>query len=201
MDKFTTLSGVAAPLKMVNVDTDKIIPKQYLKTIKRTGLGRGLFSEMRYDEAGVENPDFVLNKPAYRNAKILVAGDNFGCGSSREHAPWALLDFGIRCVISTSFADIFYNNCFKNGILPVTVSQEQLDLLFDDAERGANATLTVDLEAQEIRGPDGGTIHFELDPFRKHCLLNGLDDVGLTLAKKPQIDSFEHRAAESRPWA
>ena len=201
MEKFTTLSGVAAPLKITNIDTDKIIPKQYLKTIKRTGLGTGLFSEMRYDEAGAENPDFVLNKPAYRHAKIIVAGDNFGCGSSREHAPWALLDFGIRCVISTSFADIFYNNCFKNGILPITVSPEQIEMLFDDADRGSNATLTVDLEAQEIRGPDGGSIHFEIDPFRKHCLLNGLDDVGLTLAKKPAIDSYEARTAESRPWA
>jgi len=180
MDKFTVLEGVAAPLKVVNVDTDMIIPKQYLKTIKRTGLGKALFSEQRYREDGSENPDFVLNKPAYRNAKILVAGDNFGCGSSREHAPWALLDFGIRCVISTSFADIFYNNCFKNGILPIKVKPDELEKLFEDAERGANATLTIDLEKQEIRGPDGGTITFEIDPFRKHCLLNGLDDIGLT---------------------
>ena len=201
MQQFTTLNGVAAPLKIVNVDTDKIIPKQYLKTIKRTGLGKGLFSEMRYDEAGNENPDFVLNKPAYRAASILVAGDNFGCGSSREHAPWALLDFGIRCVISTSFADIFYNNCFKNGILPITVTPEQLELLFEDAERGANATVSVDLEAQEIRGPDGGVIHFDVDPFRKHCLLNGLDDVGLTMTKRPQIDAFEKATAATRPWA
>ncbi len=201
MDKFTTLTGVAAPLDLVNVDTDKIIPKQYLKTIKRTGLGEGLFAELRFNEDGSENPDFVLNKPAYREAKILVAGDNFGCGSSREHAPWALLDFGIRCVISTSFADIFYNNCFKNGILPIRVTPEQLGLLMDDADRGANATLTVDLPSQTIRGPDGGTVTFELDPFRKHCLLEGLDDVGLTLAKKPAIDAFETRAAEARPWA
>ncbi len=201
MQPFTTLHGVAAPLRITNVDTDKIIPKQYLKTIKRTGLGTGLFSEMRYDEQGRENPDFVLNQPAYRHATILVAGDNFGCGSSREHAPWALLDYGIRCVISTSFADIFYNNCFKNGILPVTVTPEQLDLLFDDADRGANATLSIDLEHQEIRGPDGGVIHFDLDPFRKHCLLNGLDDVGLTLAKKSQIDRFESETAQSRPWS
>jgi 3-isopropylmalate/(R)-2-methylmalate dehydratase small subunit len=201
MDKFTTLEGVAAPLNIVNVDTDKIIPKQYLKTIKRTGLGAGLFSELRYDDTGAERPDFVLNQPAYRHAKILVAGDNFGCGSSREHAPWALLDFGIRCVISTSFADIFYNNCFKNGILPIVVTPEQLDLLFDDAERGSNATLSVDLEKQEIRGPDGGTIAFEVDPFRKHCLLNGLDDVGLTMAKKDKIDGFEARTAAARPWA
>ena len=201
MEKFTVLNGVAAPLKQINVDTDKIIPKQYLKTIKRTGLGTGLFAEMRYKDDGSENPDFVLNKSAYRNAKILVAGDNFGCGSSREHAPWALLDFGIRCVISTSFADIFYNNCFQNGILPIRVSQDDLDKLFDDAERGANATLTVDLAAQEIRGPDGGTIKFEIDPFRKHCLLNGLDDIGLTMEKAPKIKTFEKAAAEKRPWA
>jgi 3-isopropylmalate/(R)-2-methylmalate dehydratase small subunit len=201
MEKFTTLTGVAAPLPIVNVDTDMIIPKDYLKTIKRTGLGKGLFAEMRYREDGSENPDFVLNKPAYRNARILVAGDNFGCGSSREHAPWALLDFGIRCVISTSFADIFYNNCFKNGILPITVSPEELDKLMDDASRGANATLTVDLEAQEIRGPDGGVIRFEIDPFRRHCLLNGLDDIGLTMEKAAAIESFEKRYAELRPWA
>jgi 3-isopropylmalate/(R)-2-methylmalate dehydratase small subunit len=200
MDKFTVLTGVAAPLRIVNVDTDMIIPKQYLKTIKRTGLGRGLFAEMRFREDGSENPDFVLNTPAYRGAKILVAGDNFGCGSSREHAPWALLDFGIRCVISTSFADIFYNNCFKNGILPITVSPEDLEKLFDDAERGANATLTVDLERQEIRGPDGGMVRFDIDPFRKHCLLNGLDDIGLTLEKAPAIEAFEKKLA-ARPWA
>ena len=201
MQKFTKLTGVAAPLPIVNVDTDMIIPKDYLKTIKRTGLGKALFYELRYDQGGKENPDFVLNKPAYRKAQILVAGDNFGCGSSREHAPWALLDFGIRCVISTSFADIFYNNCFKNGILPVTVSPEDLDKLLDDASRGANATITVDLEAMEIRGPDGGMIKFELDSFRRHCLLNGLDDIGLTMEKAPSIDSFEKRAAEARPWA
>jgi 3-isopropylmalate/(R)-2-methylmalate dehydratase small subunit len=201
MQKFTTLTGVAAPLPIVNVDTDMIIPKDYLKTIKRTGLGKGLFAEMRYDEQGNENPNFVLNKPAYRKAQILVAGDNFGCGSSREHAPWALDDFGIRCVISTSFADIFYNNCFKNGILPITVSPEDLDKLMDDASRGANATLTVDLEKNEIRGPDGGTVKFELDAFRRHCLLNGLDDIGLTMEKAPSIDGFEKRNAESRPWA
>ncbi len=189
MEKFTKLTGVAAPMPIVNVDTDMIIPKDYLKTIKRTGLGKGLFAEMRYNEDGSENPDFVLNKPAYRNAQILVAGDNFGCGSSREHAPWALLDFGIRCVISTSFADIFYNNCFKNGILPIKVTPEQLDALFDDAERGSNATLTIDLENQTIKGPDGGEIRFELDPFRKHCLLNGLDDIGLTMEKGAKIDA------------
>jgi 3-isopropylmalate/(R)-2-methylmalate dehydratase small subunit len=200
MEKFTVLEGVAAPLKVVNVDTDKIIPKQYLKTIKRTGLGKGLFAELRYKDDGSENPDFVLNQPAYRKTKILVAGDNFGCGSSREHAPWALLDFGIRCVISTSFADIFYNNCFKNGILPITVSPEDLAKLFDDADRGANATLTIDLAKQEIRGPDGGTIKFDIDPFRKHCLLNGLDDISLTMEKKSKIESFEKTAADKRPW-
>jgi len=200
MDKFETLTGVAAPLAIDNVDTDMIIPKQYLKTIKRTGLGSGLFSEMRYNDDGSPNPDFVLNKPAYKNAKILVAGDNFGCGSSREHAPWALLDFGIRCVISTSFADIFYNNSFKNGILPIKVSPEDLAKLFDDAERGANSTLTIDLPAQEIRGPDGGVVKFELDPFRKHCLLEGLDDIGLTLVEAPAIDSFEKKSAAARPW-
>ena len=199
MEKFTTLEGVAAPLKMVNVDTDMIIPKQYLKTIKRTGLGKGLFSDRRNDD-GSENPDFILNQPAYRNAKVLVAGDNFGCGSSREHAPWALLDFGIRCVISTSFGDIFYNNCFKNGILPIRVAQEDLDKLFDDADRGANATLTVDLPNQEIRGPDGGTVKFEIEAFRKHCLVNGLDDVDLTMEKKSSIDAYETKLKE-RAWA
>jgi 3-isopropylmalate/(R)-2-methylmalate dehydratase small subunit len=201
MEKFTVLTGVAAPLKQINVDTDKIIPKQYLKTIKRTGLGSGLFAEMRYKDDGSENPDFVLNKPAYRQARILVAGDNFGCGSSREHAPWALLDFGIRCVISTSFADIFYNNCFQNGILPIRVTPEELGKLFDDADRGSNATLTIDLAKQEICGPDGGVIKFDIDPFRKHCLLNGLDDIGLTMEKKSKIDSFEKKSAEKRPWA
>jgi len=200
MEKFTVLEGVAAPLKLVNVDTDMIIPKQYLKTIKRTGLGKGLFSEMRYKDDGSENADFVLNQSAYRKAKILVAGDNFGCGSSREHAPWALLDFGIRCIISTSFADIFYNNCFKNGVLPVVVSQDDLDKLFEDAERGANATLTVDLAAQEIRGPDGGTVHFDIDPFRKRCLLEGLDDIGLTLEKAPAISAYESTKAGEQPW-
>jgi 3-isopropylmalate/(R)-2-methylmalate dehydratase small subunit len=200
MEKFTVLTGVAAPLKQINVDTDKIIPKQYLKTIKRTGLGKGLFAEMRYKDDGSENPDFVLNKPAYRHAKVLVAGENFGCGSSREHAPWALLDFGIRCVISVSFADIFYNNCFQNGILPIKVMPEELDKLFDDADRGSNATLTIDLAKQEIRGPDGGVIKFDIDPFRKRCLLNGLDDIDLTMEKKSKIDSFEKKAAEKRPW-
>lgn len=200
MDKFTTLTGVAAPLPIINVDTDMIIPKQYLKTIKRTGLGKALFSEMRYNEDGSENPDFVLNKPAYRGAKIIVAGDNFGCGSSREHAPWALLDYGVRCVISTSFADIFYNNCFKNGILPIVVTPEQLKLLLDDAERGANATLTVDLETQTIKGPDGGTVHFDIDPARKQVLLEGLDDIASTLKADPAISTFEKKIAESRPW-
>jgi 3-isopropylmalate/(R)-2-methylmalate dehydratase small subunit len=201
MEKFVTLTGVAAPMPIMNIDTDMIIPKQFLKTIARTGLGKGLFSEMRYKDDGAENPDFVLNKPAYRNAKILVAGDNFGCGSSREHAPWALLDFGVRAVISTSFADIFYNNCFKNGILPIMVAQTDLDKLMDDAARGANATLTIDLAAQEIRGPDGGVVTFDIDPFRKHCLLEGLDDTGLTLQKQSAIDAFEAKSAAARPWA
>ncbi len=201
MDKFTTLTGVAAPLPITNIDTDMIIPKQFLKTIKRTGLGKSLFFEMRYDESGKPNPDFVLNQPSGQKAQILVAGDNFGCGSSREHAPWALLDFGIRCVISTSFADIFYNNCFKNGILPIKLPQEDVDKLMDDARRGANATITVDLEAQEIKGPDGGVIKFDIDPFRKHCLLNGLDDIGLTLEKQDAISAYESKLAESRPWA
>ncbi len=199
MQAFTVLTGVAAPLRVINIDTDMIIPKQYLKTIKRTGLGKGLFAEARFNPDGSEISDFVLNQPAYRNAQILVAGDNFGCGSSREHAPWALLDFGIRCVISTSFADIFYNNCFKNGILPIVVKPEELEMLFEDAERGSNATVTVDLESQEIRGPDGGVIRFEIDPFRKHCLMNGLDDIGLTLEKGAAIDTFEKKLAD-RPW-
>lgn len=201
MEKFTKLTGVAAPMPIVNVDTDMIIPKDYLKTIQRTGLSKGLFAEMRFNEDGSENPDFVLNKPAYRNAQILVAGDNFGCGSSREHAPWALLDFGIRCVISTSFADIFYNNCFKNGILPIKVSREDLAKLMDDASRGSNATLTVDLEAQEIRGPDGGVVKFDIDAFRKHCLIEGLDDIGLTMVKADKIASFEKKDSAARPWA
>jgi 3-isopropylmalate/(R)-2-methylmalate dehydratase small subunit len=200
MDKFTTLTGIAAPMPLVNIDTDMIIPKQFLKTIKRSGLGKNLFDEMRYDADGNEIADFVLNQPAYRNAQILVAGDNFGCGSPREHAPWALLDFGIRCVISTSFADIFFNNCFKNGILPIVLPQEDVDKLMDDASRGANATVTVDLESQTITGPDGGEIRFDVDPFRKHCLLNGLDDIGLTLEKSAAIDSFETEATQARPW-
>ncbi|MCE4222640.1 3-isopropylmalate dehydratase small subunit [Methylobacterium sp. C25] len=200
MDKFTTLEGVAAPMRIINVDTDRIIPKQYLKTIKRSGLGKGLFSEMRYRDDGSENPDFILNKPAYRQSKILVAGDNFGCGSSREHAPWALADFGIRCVISTSFADIFFNNCAKNGILAIVVSPEDLEKLFEDAERGANATLTVDLAAQTIKGPDGGTLHFDIDEARKHSLLNGLDEIGLTLERGAAISGYEAKLAE-RGWA
>jgi len=201
MDKFVKLTGVAAPLPVVNIDTDMIIPKDYLKTIKRTGLGTGLFAEARYHEDGSVNEDFVLNKPAYQNAKILVAGDNFGCGSSREHAPWALLDFGIRCIISTSFADIFYNNCFKNGILPIVVSPEDLEKLLDDAGRGSNAVLTIDLEAQTISGPDGGTIEFDIDAFRRHCLLNGLDDIGLTLAKEASIVGYEKTLTTARPWS
>lgn len=201
MEKFTKLTAVAAPMPIINIDTDMIIPKDYLKTIKRTGLGKGLFAEMRYHEDGSNNPDFVLNQEAYKSANILVAGDNFGCGSSREHAPWALLDFGIRCVISTSFADIFYNNCFKNGILPITVKPDELEKLMDDAERGANATLTVDLEAQTISGPDGGTIAFEIDAARKHRLLNGIDDIGETLEKADHITAFEEKVASSQPWA
>ena len=201
MDKFTTLTGVAAPLPMINVDTDAIIPKQFLKTIKRTGLGKHLFHELRFNEDGSERPDFVLNKPAYRKAQILVAGENFGCGSSREHAPWALLDYGIRCVISTSFADIFYNNCFQNGILPIKVSPEDLEKLMDDANRGANATLSIDLEKQEIRGPDGGVVNFEIDPFRKRCLLEGLDNIGLTLQEEKAIGAYEAKAQAARPWA
>ena len=200
MEPFKKLEGVAAPLNMINVDTDMIIPKQYLKTIHRTGLGKALFDEMRFNTDGSEKPDFVLNKPAYRKAQILVAGDNFGCGSSREHAPWALLDFGIRCVIAPSFADIFYGNCFKNGILPIKLPQSEVDKLMDDAERGANAVISIDLEKQEIRGPDGGTVKFEIDAFRKHCLLNGLDDIGLTMEKKSKIESFEKKAADKRPW-
>ena len=200
MEKFTTLEGVAAPLKIINVDTDMIIPKQYLKTIKRTGLGKGLFSEQRYKDDGSENPDFILNKPAYRNSKVLVAGDNFGCGSSREHAPWALLDFGVRCVISTSFADIFYNNCFKNGILPIVVTPDQLKLLMDDAERGSNATISVDLVNQTIKGPDGGTLHFDIDPSRRHVLLEGLDDIAATMKEGAEISAFEQKTHATRPW-
>jgi 3-isopropylmalate/(R)-2-methylmalate dehydratase small subunit len=200
MQKFDTLTGVAAPMNITNIDTDMIIPKQFLKTIKRTGLGKSLFYEMRYTQEGKELSEFVLNQPAYRNAEILVAGDNFGCGSSREHAPWALLDFGIRCVIATSFADIFYNNCFKNGILPIVVSAEDQKKLLDDAQRGSNATMTIDLPNQEIRGPDGGTIKFNVDAFRKHCMLNGLDDIGLTMEKADSIAAFEKKNTASHPW-
>ncbi|MTJ03095.1 MAG: 3-isopropylmalate dehydratase small subunit [Sediminimonas qiaohouensis] len=200
MQKFDKLTGIAAPMPLINVDTDMIIPKQFLKTIKRSGLGVNLFDEMRYDGDGAEIPDFVLNKPQYRDAEILVTGDNFGCGSSREHAPWALLDFGIRCVIAPSFADIFYNNCFKNGILPIALPQEQVDILMKDAEKGANARMDIDLEAQTITTSDGEVIRFDIDPFRKHCLINGLDDIALTLEKAPAIDAFEARAAAARPW-
>ncbi|MFT4717453.1 MAG: 3-isopropylmalate/(R)-2-methylmalate dehydratase small subunit [Paracoccaceae bacterium] len=201
MDKFTTLSGIAAPMPLVNIDTDMIIPKQFLKTIKRSGLGVNLFDEMRYDDNGAEIEDFVLNKPAYRKAEIIVAGENFGCGSSREHAPWALLDFGVRCVISTSFADIFYNNCFKNGILPIVLTKAQVDALMEDAERGENARITVDLEAQTVSGSDGLEISFEVDAFKKKCLLNGLDDIGLTMEKISSVDAFEVKYHAQMPWA
>ncbi len=200
MEKFKTLTGVAAPMNKINVDTDMVIPKQFLKTIKRSGLGKNLFYEMRYDEDGSENPDFILNKTAYRNATILIAGDNFGCGSSREHAPWAILDFGIRCIISTSFADIFYNNCFKNGILPIKVSKEHLDKLMDDAEHGSNAKLSVDLQNQIVMRPDGGKITFNVDPFKRHCLMHGLDDIGLTMENKSKIENFENRKKILHPW-
>jgi len=200
MDKFTSLRGVAAPLPMINVDTDAIIPKQFLKTLTRNGLGKHLFTEMRYADDGSEKPDFVLNKEPYRKAAILIAGENFGCGSSREHAPWSLLDFGIRCVIAPSYADIFFNNCFKNGILPIVLPQEQVDALMQDAEKGANAIVTVDLEKQEITRPDGEVIGFDVDQFRKHCLLNGLDDVGLTLEKAASVDAYEGRQKGEQPW-
>ncbi|MCC5964737.1 MAG: 3-isopropylmalate dehydratase small subunit [Natronohydrobacter sp.] len=200
MDKFTTLSGVAAPMPLVNIDTDMIIPKQFLKTIQRSGLGKNLFDEMRYDDNGNEISDFVLNQPAYRQAQILIAGDNFGCGSSREHAPWALADFGIRAIISTSFADIFYNNCFKNGMLPIVLPQEQVDILMDDARKGENARIAIDLESQIVTSADGQEFPFQIDPFKKHCLLNGLDDIGLTLEKVSSIDAFEATASQARPW-
>ncbi|PKP70981.1 MAG: 3-isopropylmalate dehydratase small subunit [Alphaproteobacteria bacterium HGW-Alphaproteobacteria-4] len=200
MQKFTTLTGIAAPMPLVNIDTDMIIPKQFLKTIARTGLGKNLFDEMRFTQDGAEIPGFVLNQPAYRKAEILVAGDNFGCGSSREHAPWALLDFGIRAVISTSFADIFYNNCFKNGILPIMLPPEAVAVLMADAQKGANARMTVDLAAQTVTSSDGQVFPFEVDAFKKHCLLNGLDDIGLTLEKAQAIDTYEAAAAQSRPW-
>ncbi|MBY5971286.1 3-isopropylmalate dehydratase small subunit [Pseudooceanicola marinus] len=200
MEKFEKVSGIAAPMPLVNIDTDMIIPKQYLKTIKRSGLGVHAFAEMRYDDQGNEIPDFVLNKPAYRESQIIVAGDNFGCGSSREHAPWALADFGIKVVISTSFADIFFNNCFKNGMLPIVMPQDVVDVLMEDAEKGANARMEVDLEAQTVTTSDGEVFPFEVDAFRKHCLLEGLDDIGLTLAKAPAIDSFESQMEQARPW-
>ena len=200
MEKFDKHRGVAAPLNMINIDTDKLIPKQFLKTIKRTGLGKHLFNEIRFNADGSENENFVLNKPAYREASILVAGDNFGCGSSREHAPWALLDYGVKCVISTSFADIFFNNCFKNGILPIVVSKEELDQLMDDADNGANSVLDIDLENQHIGRPNGEKINFEIDEFRKHCLINGLDDIGLTMQKQSNIDDFEKKREAEKPW-
>ncbi|MCH2067804.1 MAG: 3-isopropylmalate dehydratase small subunit [Shimia sp.] len=201
MEKFETFSGIAAPMPLVNIDTDMIIPKVFLKSIARTGFGANLFDEMRFNRDGTEIPDFVLNKPQYRNAQILIAGDNFGCGSSREHAPWALDDFGIKVIVSTSFADIFFNNSFKNGMLPIVLPQEQVDVLMADAEKGENARMTVDLEAQEITTSDGEVIKFEVDAFKKHCLLNGLDDIGLTMEKEASIDAYEAKAAAERPWA
>ncbi len=200
MQKFTTLTGVAAPLPMINVDTDMIIPKQFLKTIKRTGLGKSLFYELRYNEDGSEKAEFVLNKPPYRNTAILIAGDNFGCGSSREHAPWAIIDFGIRCVIAPGFADIFFNNCFKNGILPIKLGQEKIDKLMEEVGKSANSTLTVELDGQTVTAPGGGVIHFDIDPFLKECLLEGLDDIGLTLQKAGKIDAFEEQNKASQPW-
>ena len=200
MEKFEKMTAIAAPMPLINIDTDMIIPKQFLKTIKRSGLGVSAFHEMRYQMDGTENPDFVLNQDAYRNANILVAGDNFGCGSSREHAPWALLDFGVRCIISTSFADIFYNNCFKNGILPVIVTDEELNLLMQDAEKGSNARMVIDLESQLIETSDGQVINFDIDQHRKHCLINGLDDIGLTMEKVASIDLFEKQISTHTPW-
>ena len=200
MQKFNTLTGVAAPMRRINVDTDQVIPKQFLKGIDRKGLGKNLFNDWRYNPDGSEKPDFLLNRPQYRKAQVLVAGDNFGCGSSREHAPWALSDFGIRCVISTSFADIFFNNCFKNGVLPIRVKPDELEGLMQDAEKGANAQLAIDLEKQTITRPDGGVVRFEVEAFRKHCLLNGLDDIGLTLQHKPKIDSYEGKQRGQQPW-
>ena len=200
MEKFEKMTAVAAPMPLINIDTDMIIPKQFLKTIKRSGLGVSAFHEMRYQMDGTENPDFILNQEAYRDANILVAGDNFGCGSSREHAPWALLDFGIRCVISTSFADIFYNNCFKNGILPIVVKEDELKLLMQDAEKGSNARMIVDLENQQIETSDGEIMKFDIDQHQKHCLINGLDDIGLTMEKVKSIDAFEAKMAQNVPW-
>jgi 3-isopropylmalate/(R)-2-methylmalate dehydratase small subunit len=200
MDKFTTLTGVAAPLPMINVDTDMIIPKQYLKTIERTGLGKALFDEMRYNPDGSEKPEFVLNQPAYRKAQILIAGENFGCGSSREHAPWALLDFGIRAVIAPSFADIFHTNSLKNGVLPIRLPQEICAQLMDDARKGTNARITIDLEKQTITRPDGQTIHFEIGAFHKSCLLQGIDEIGMTMKKDKAIAGFEDKHRKHQPW-
>lgn len=200
MQKFDILTGIAAPLPVVNCDTDKIIPARFLKAIKKTGLGKGLFDAMRYKPDGTEIPEFVLNKEPYRQAAILIAQDNFGCGSSREHAPWALVDFGIRCIIAPSFADIFYTNCFKNGMLPITLPDALVEQLMKDAELGANATFTIDLVEQKIVRPNGETVAFDLDPFRKHCLLEGLDDIGLTLEEAPRIEKFEGEQAQSQPW-
>ena len=200
MDKFEKLSGVAAPMPLINIDTDMIIPKVFLKTIKRSGLGVNLFDEMRYDGAGNENPDFVLNKPQYRNAQIIIAGDNFGCGSSREHAPWAIKDFGIRCIISTSFADIFFNNCFKNGILPIVLQKTQVEVLMDDAQKGSNARIEIDLAAQTVKSSDGKIFHFDVDAFKKHCLINGLDDISLSLEKSLSIENYEAKLSVERPW-
>ena len=200
MDKFTTLTGVAAPLRMINIDTDRIIPKQFLKTIKRTGLGEFLFNDLRYNPDGSEVEEFVLNRPAYRDAQIMIAGRNFGCGSSREHAPWALLDFGIRCVIASTFADIFYNNCFKNGILPITFPEEQVNMLLDAADAGSNAIFSIDLNTQRVTDPNGEIFEFKIDPFRKHCLFNGLDDIGLTLGKAAIIEAFEQKRSVQNPW-
>ena len=200
MDKFEKLIGVAAPMPLINIDTDMIIPKGFLKTIKRSGLGVNLFDEMRYDGAGNENPDFVLNKPQYRSAQIIIAGDNFGCGSSREHAPWAIKDFGIRCIISTSFADIFFNNCFKNGILPIVLQKTQVELLMDDAQKGSNARIEIDLAAQTVKSADGKIFHFDVDAFKKHCLINGLDDISLSLEKSHSIENYEAKLSVERPW-
>ena len=201
MQPFTTMTGLVAPLDRVNVDTDQIIPKQFLKTIKRTGLREGLFYDWRKQKDGSQDPAFFLNQPRFQSATILLTRDNFGCGSSREHAPWALLDQGFRCIIAPSFADIFYNNSFKNGLLPIALPQDIVDQLMEDAKKGANAVLTIDLEAQTISRPDGGVVHFDIDPFKKHCLLNGLDEIGLTLEKGSHIDAHEKRAAANRSWA
>ena len=200
MEKFNTFRGIAAPFNILNVDTDKIIPKQFLTTIKRTGLGKHVFDEMRYKKDGSENPNFVLNQKPYDKSNILIAGDNFGCGSSREHAPWALKDFGIKCIISTSFADIFYNNSFKNGLLPIMVTKDERDALLEDSKDKENPEIEIDLENQEIRRPNGGKIKFKIDPFRKKCLLEGLDDIGLTELHENKIKSFEESRSTKHPW-